>query len=117
MLYELVTAYDADVGLGADRAYELVRAYEDDTAVAMLPLNDPVKLVAIIDPVTVRPDGKDTNPSNAEAYEAVVAVEELPNNEPVNEPVNDPVLICKELDTNPAGFPVNVLQSDAAPAT
>lgn len=36
---------------------------------------------------------------------------------PVNDPLNDPVLICVELDTNPAGLLANVFQSATAPAT
>jgi len=63
----------AQSGVPTFNAYDAVRAYDADVALLILPLYDPVKLVAITDPVTVNPDGNDTNPSNACAYEAVSA--------------------------------------------
>ena len=118
------------VAQSCDKAYDAVVANEADVAVDALPSSDPVK-DPVKDPVLICRE-LDTNPLGllaivdqslvnaceaVSAYDADVAVDALPNNEPVNEPAKDPVLICKELDTNPEGFPVNEFQSAAAPDT
>jgi hypothetical protein len=89
-------AKDADVANDAVVLLEELIENDADVANEDVPVNAPINeladtVVANIEPVTIKPDGNDTDPVK---NDAVCANEAVPNNEPVIPPVEviDPVI-------------------------